>query len=504
MHRAIRAAIGLAIVAVGAWLVFGGGSAAGAMVRQSVNEGGLDLAGYCASMNETDYLNGPVQGPNAAFQWYCLSGSTKIPIVMNSACAWQYPNAKSVAANDDVNNAYSWSCFVQGGTSPDTVSPATHPAHVAAAASPTKQIPPAKPRVDNDRSTIASALTPFDKAFPLTWGTLINAAITIAAMLLLTFPAQLFNKTLDENYEDIRDVARRRLPALVAVRRFLRRHTSEPSSRLKFGVVMVMGTLLGGLNDPTFGFNVKSLETFVAVIACFLAGLSVTARIEREYRARRQLDTSWTLHALPAGLIVAAGCMIVSRAAHFEPGYLYGVIAGLAFTKEVGKRDQAVTVAFGTVTTLVVAVAAWIIWTPVNTWASHPHPVFVVLMADTFLGGLFVSGIVGTALNLVPLEFLTGATLIHWNKRVWAALMAVAMFLLIQVMVRPAARSSRLSDAPIVTTVVFFVAFAGLSIWFNRYMTARHHRLHPHEEHPEDDGAGTVLGASTTRVQPRA
>jgi hypothetical protein len=94
-----------------------------------------------------------------------------------------------------------------------------------------------------------------------------------------------------------------------------------------------------------------------------------------------------------------------------------------------------------------------------------------------------------------------------------AALFAVATFLLIQVMVRPAARSSRLSNAPIVTTLLFFVAFAGLSIWFNRYMTERKHRAEPsptidltkgespadsaeRAEQAEEDDAETVLGSS--------
>jgi len=38
---------------------------------------------------------------------------------------------------------------------------------------------------------------------------------------------------------------------------------------------------------------------------------------------------------------------------------------------------------------MVVAVAAWLLWTPVRTWAAHPHANFGVL---TVLGGLFVSG----------------------------------------------------------------------------------------------------------------
>ena len=50
------------------------------------------------------------------------------------------------------------------------------------------------------QSTLASTLVPVRKAFPLNRHTLLNALITVLAMILITFPAQLFNRTLDENY----------------------------------------------------------------------------------------------------------------------------------------------------------------------------------------------------------------------------------------------------------------------------------------------------------------
>ena len=41
--------------------------------------------------------------------------------------------------------------------------------------------------------------------------------------------------------------------------------------------------------------------------------------------------------ALPGTLFIAAICVIVSRVANFQPGYLYGLIIGFGFARELSK-----------------------------------------------------------------------------------------------------------------------------------------------------------------------
>jgi hypothetical protein len=262
---------------------------------------------------------------------------------------------------------------------------------------------------------------------------------------------------------------------------------------------MVGGTVIGGLNDPSFGFNTKSVETFVAVVLAFALSMTVSAGVEIAYRRRRGLASAWQLHALPLGLIVAIGCMLVSRLSGFQPGYLYGVIAGIVFRQAVGKRERGHGVALVSLATLVLAVGAWAVWTPVATSASHPHPSAVVLTADTFLAGLFISGIVGTVIGLVPLEFMPGSALARWHRGAWTVVFTAATFLLIQVMLHPAARTRRIPDAPIVTTAVLFGVFGLLSVAFNRYFAFRGRR--PTGGLEEEDA---VLVSPPQRVRPEA
>ena len=353
----------------------------------------------------------------------------------------------------------------------------------------------AGPNASAHRSTIATALIPLDKAFPLTWRTFWNAVITLAVMLLITFPAQLFNKTLDENYDEIRAIVRRRLPARDRIHTKSGWGGRRSANLASFAVVMAGGSIIGGLNDPTFGFNTKSVETFVAVVCAFAVSIVVGAGVEIAYRRRRRLAAAWSLRALPLGLVVALACVLVSRGTGFQPGYLYGVIAGIVFREALGNRERGHGVALASLATLVLAVVAWAAWTPVATSASHPHANAFVLTADTFLAGLFISGIVGTVVALLPLEFMPGSALARWHRGAWMAVFTVATFLLIQVMLHPAARSRRIPDAPIVTTAVLFGVFGLLSIAFNRYFALRRRRSTDRREEDE------VLASPPQRVQ---
>jgi hypothetical protein len=75
-------------------------------------------------------------------------------------------------------------------------------------------------------------------------------------------------------------------------------------------------------------------------------------------------------------------------------------------------------------------------------------------------------------------------------------------------MLLPPARSSRLGDAPFVTTIVLFVVFGALSVAFNRYFAAREKQRQEGEraldgEGDESSPDQTVLGAATSESEVR-
>ena len=98
-------------------------------------------------------------------------------------------------------------------------------------------------------------------------------------------------------------------------------------------------------------------------------------------------------------------------------------------------------------------------------------PFGATLLAD-FLSALFVSSLVGTVVGMLPLRFLPGGDLAGWSRRVWVIVFGVALFGMLQVMLRPVSHS-KVGQAPIVTVIVLLVFFGGGSLVFHRHFSRR-------------------------------
>ena len=217
-----------------------------------------------------------------------------------------------------------------------------------------------------DVSSFSSNLVTPAQAFGSPVHTLIGAAITLGVILFITFPSQLFNRTFEENYDEIREITLRRLGWLRRFRRDAEREAegcsgSAPSRPSSWGAPPWAASTIAG-----FGFNLRSAATYVAVVLSILVGIAVGATVGAVYRRLRHHPVEARFHALPAGLAVAATCVLISRLSSFEPGYLYGVIASLAFQGTLAKNEQGHAVALSAIAGLTVAVVAWLVWVPVG------------------------------------------------------------------------------------------------------------------------------------------
>jgi hypothetical protein len=330
-----------------------------------------------------------------------------------------------------------------------------------------------------------------------------SAAISIAALLFITFPANLFNKTFEENYDVIAAWWEPRL------RRFRRKPLktrsdaegsasaagTEPAAetgagsatateavaetnrdRWTFGIVVVAGAILGGLLNPKFGANSASVNSFIATLLAVIVGTVVGTLVGFAYRRRKKYDVARHFEALPAGLAIAALCVILSRVSDFQPGYLYGVVCGVAFAGTLKKNENGHLVALGHLATIAVAVIAWFVWVPVNHAAQHHTGLFPLVILDDLLASLFVGGLVGSVINLIPVRFMPGHTLASWHRGAWMAVFGVAAFGMTLIVVFPS-RHNHAGHAPLVTILVLFVLFGGGSLAFREYFSRRDKRL---------------------------
>ncbi len=296
---------------------------------------------------------------------------------------------------------------------------------------------------------------------------LLSALLVLGLVLLVVFPSQLFNRTYEENHQRIRAWWERVLPWARTGRDHARTRPLQGAAGL--AVAVLVGSLLGTLLDPNAGFTKRSAALFLGMVLALSFSIVLGAAVSALYRRLRGHDTHWQLRALPSGLVVAALCVLVSRAVNFQPGYLYGVIGGIAFAGALPSRDEGHLVALSSTVTLVVAVVAWLLWVPAATAARAPGAGFGTALWANVLSALFVGGLAGVVIGLVPLRFLPGEKLAAWHWGAWTATFAIALFGLVQIMLRPQSSSAHVASVPLWTTVGLFLAFGTASVAFWAY-----------------------------------
>jgi hypothetical protein len=184
-----------------------------------------------------------------------------------------------------------------------------------------------------------------------------------------------------------------------------------------------------------------------------------------------------TLRVYPAALVVAMACVLVSRLADFQPGYLYGIVAGFAFTTQLSREDEGRSAAFAAVAGLAASVAAWVAWIPVRDAVDGADPNVVRLILDAVLATMFVGGLQALVFGFVPVRFLPGAKVWAWSKRAWVALFAIGTFGFLHVLLHPEDEY----DGSVTTMVVLFVSFSLASGAFWAYFRYRTPEQQPDE-----------------------
>jgi hypothetical protein len=239
--------------------------------------------------------------------------------------------------------------------------------------------------------------------------------------------------------------------------------------------VFVAGAVLGSFNDPNFDKGSASLVTLCAVALSNLASVTVPAAVALLYHRHRYHRAPRRWHALPAGLLIALACVVFSRLTRFEPGYLYGVVYAVLFTRKLGRNPAGYVAFLSTITWVVTGFVAWFAWVPVAGAAiAHPNSLPLGFL-DDFLAMVFISGLVGPVFALIPVRGLAGFKIRQWNNRAWLALYFVVAFAVVQVLLRPSTRvhEASMSHAPLVGTIVAFVVAAGASLAFFEHFESK-------------------------------
>ena len=350
---------------------------------------------------------------------------------------------------------------------------------------------------------------------PVVVATSVVAAAGI--VLLIPFPSALFNSTLEQNYAEdpgLVPVRRRRRPhrrrrctdrtgpdeppdddppgaggpAAVGRRRDRSRDSrrgaqaaapaaarparSTASGRLRVGAVafFAVAGLLYGFLDPDFGFSLDSLLLYLGILGALAAGTLASNAALRGARDAPQRRAG-SFRVLPATLLVALVCVLVTRITDFQPGYLYGVLAGLVFATAIGRRETGREHAITSSAVAGVGVLAFLVLGVVRALEGSGGPTGAWIPVDVLLSALVIGGFEGLLFGMLPLTGLPGAAVKAWDARVWALLLFLGTLGFLHIIVNPS--SGYLVDTsrtPLLKALALLIGFGlvsvGLWAWF--------------------------------------
>jgi hypothetical protein len=287
-----------------------------------------------------------------------------------------------------------------------------------------------------------------------------NALLALLLVVLMPFPAALFNSTLSANYE--------------AVRRWFRlkpRPAGEPGMSmgkrwLAFLVLILVTAALNSALDPSIRLDRRSLTFFLGLLSSIAVVNLVSSLPDRLYM-RMKFKQRPFVKLFPLALVVAVVSIVISRLVDYRPGYLFGLIAGIGFSKALSIKESGWSTVRATVWMFVVAGLAWLAWIPVKAAVETQPDQIGLLVMDTTLAALFAAGVAGNMFGLLPLKFLGGGSLLQWNRLVWALLFGFGVFTFLQTLIEHL--GDGVPRSSIFTAAALFVGFGFVSVVFWSY-----------------------------------
>ena len=297
-----------------------------------------------------------------------------------------------------------------------------------------------------------------------------SAGITAFLMLLLGAPTTVFNSTLKANHVLIERWVRRRRP------RRLRRiglvgrigDLIAAWSRSWVGLLSYLGVAAVAYAFLKPDFPAQDAERILFVTGFGIAVGTAVSQLPGEWYVRSHRGTRGRIQVALWTLGLALGCVLVTRLSAVQPGYIYGIIGGFTFASVLTREDRGRMAFGGMAALLAVGLAAWFIRIPFQ-------PVTGVVGGDAgslvneLLTNLFLAAVQGTAISLIPLQYLDGGKLSAWSRPRWAILWAASLLLFAHVILYPVSSfvphpsSTGLWTAALVVTAYGLVA---LGFWW--------------------------------------
>ncbi|CAN5606454.1 hypothetical protein BH10ACT7_BH10ACT7_14930 [soil metagenome] len=318
-----------------------------------------------------------------------------------------------------------------------------------------------------------------------------GAAIAgLALLLLVAFPAELLNSTISEEYGRFA----KRIPKVRAP--WWQRFTNWLKTTPLFGSILLIfaAAIIFGFADPGFGFDITSLRVVLAcAISIFIVGYISSAISGAIIRRRFGLATIMELK--PLGLILTIIGVALSRVLDFSPGFLLGLIFGIAIVGNttLAQRAKVTLVHAGVVFGF--AITAWLVYSLLS--ATVAPDTFGTALAFDVLVAVTAEGLTALFIGLLPLRYLDGVDLFAYSKLLWAGLYTLAALAFVLIVV-PSSWGELSGSLGLWLAMVggFAVLAVGVYLYFRFWAPP-----HGDDEDETDEPAAVTSGNEPTPVR---
>jgi len=290
-----------------------------------------------------------------------------------------------------------------------------------------------------------------------------NLALALSCVLFFGLTSSIFNTILRDYRDELLAAVRRFVPRVFAG--FVARAGGRAQGLTQHGrsrivliwmVVLLVTSLIESFLDPSVGL--LSLERLGLLVTLFLSAVAVSGlELGSDLFAHRRwaptLMTEGKVQWL--GMAIALGCVILSRALGFTPGYLYGIVGamyvmpGLVGIAESGKRAALVLL-----TVLAGGLVLWLATAFLPSALAELEPLLLTA---------FLIGLQGVFFALIPLAFTDGGQIWNWRKGVWFVFFTVVLFCFYHFVLNPNASDVQAVQQNSVQTLLALVVVFGLA-----------------------------------------
>lgn len=294
-----------------------------------------------------------------------------------------------------------------------------------------------------------------------------TAGLVVVLSLLVGFPTQMLNSTLEANrdrFKTPRWLANLAVNFNSVIARVSK--TKAGSGRfktVKAWIIIVLSSIIAGFVQPDFGFNMMSLRLVLTLLLAFAvinigSSYAIWLMSKKYGNAERP-----QLKSRPSYLIFVIVTVLFSRMVDAEPAIVFGALLAIELSTRVAESKKMRTEMYALGYIVLVGLLGWVLF----MLTFHVGNDFTVLISE-FGSVVAVEALSTLPILLLPMRFMFGAAIwehLGWKK--WLAVYASGLFVFSFVLL-PMPFSWDIIDVPFVSWMAVLLLYAtfALIVWW--------------------------------------